>query len=205
MVRYSGRAPYPVPAGVYRMRHGYPAQLVFIPCGMRFTWRRSSVASPVWCAQRRRDRRAHSATCCNGVHMLQHVAHKCCNVHQTCRVGSAHCCHICTGTGLIAATSAAGPGSPPPHLHRDWAHRRHICTGTWLPTVTSAPGPGSPLPHLHWDLTPYCHICTGTGAFHVQVVLCGVRLGADAARRGGALPHAHRCAVSTHAYRATPT
>jgi hypothetical protein len=28
----------------------------------------------------------------------------------------AHRCHICTGTALIAATSAPGPGSPLPHL-----------------------------------------------------------------------------------------
>ena len=40
--------------------------------------------------------------------------------------------HICTGTGLTPAISAPGLGSPPPHLHRDWAHPRHICTGTGL-------------------------------------------------------------------------
>ena len=34
-------------------------------------------------------------------------------------------CHICAGTGLIAATSAPGLGSALPHLHRDWAHRLH--------------------------------------------------------------------------------
>ena len=43
-----------------------------------------------------------------------------------------------TGTGLAAATSAPGPSSPLPHLHRDRAHRCHICTWT-------------PLPHLHRD------------------------------------------------------
>ena len=37
--------------------------------------------------------------------------------------------HICTGTGLAAATCAPGLGSPPPHLHRDWAHPCHICAG----------------------------------------------------------------------------
>ena len=44
----------------------------------------------------------------------------------------AHRCHICTGAGLIAATSAPGLDSPLPHLHRDWAHRCHICTGAGL-------------------------------------------------------------------------
>ena len=37
---------------------------------------------------------------------------------------------ICTGTGLAAATSAPGPGSPLPHLRRYWARRCHIRTGT---------------------------------------------------------------------------
>jgi hypothetical protein len=58
--------------------------------------------------------------------------------------------HICTRTGLAPAASATGPGatsapglgSPPPHLHRDWAR---------------------PLPHLHQDRAPPAHICTGTG------------------------------------------
>jgi hypothetical protein len=35
----------------------------------------------------------------------------------------AHRCHICTGTGLTAATSALGLGSPLPHLHRDCTQR----------------------------------------------------------------------------------
>ena len=48
--------------------------------------------------------------------------------------------HSCTGTDLAAATSAPGPGSPQPHLHRDRARRSHICTGT-----------GLALPHLHRD------------------------------------------------------
>ena len=38
------------------------------------------------------------------------------------------------------AASAPGLGSPPPHLHRDWARPRHICAGTGLTTPTSAPG-----------------------------------------------------------------
>jgi hypothetical protein len=59
--------------------------------------------------------------------------------------------------GLTPATSAPGLGSPPPHLHRDWAHPRHICTGTglipphlhrdWAHPATSAPGLGLSLPH----------------------------------------------------------
>ena len=51
-------------------------------------------------------------------------------------------CHICTGTGHTAATSAPGTGptaatsapglgAPPPHLHYDWVCRCHISTGTW--------------------------------------------------------------------------
>jgi hypothetical protein len=31
-------------------------------------------------------------------------------------------CHICTGTGLVRATSAPGVGSPLSRLRRDWAH-----------------------------------------------------------------------------------
>jgi hypothetical protein len=50
--------------------------------------------------------------------------------------------HICTGTGLTAATTALGLGSPLPHLHCDWAHSCHICNAAGL-----AP----------------CHICTETG------------------------------------------
>jgi hypothetical protein len=44
---------------------------------------------------------------------------------------------------LDPPTSAPGPGSSLPHLHRDWAHPSHICTGTGLIPVTSAPGLGS--------------------------------------------------------------
>ena len=54
----------------------------------------------------------------------------------------AHPCHVCSGTGLTAATSAPGLGSPLPHprRRRDWAHPSHICTGTGLTPPTSAPG-----------------------------------------------------------------
>ena len=72
-------------------------------------------------------------------------------------------CHICTGTGLTPATSAPGLGSPPPHLHRDWANPCHICAGNGLTPATSAPGLGEPLPHLRRDWAHPCHICTGTG------------------------------------------
>ena len=41
----------------------------------------------------------------------------------------------------VSLMCTPGRGSPPPHLHRDWARPCHICTGTGL-----AP----------------CHICTGT-------------------------------------------
>ena len=70
-------------------------------------------------------------------------------------------CHISTGAGLAAATSASGLGASPPHLHRDWAYPRHICTerdwarrchiftGTGLAAATSAPGLGPTQPHLH--------------------------------------------------------
>jgi hypothetical protein len=40
--------------------------------------------------------------------------------------------HIRAGTGLAAATSVPGPGSPLPHLRRECARRCHICTGTAL-------------------------------------------------------------------------
>ncbi len=60
--------------------------------------------------------------------------------------------HICAGTGLIAARSVPGLGSPLPHLRRDWAHPCQICAGTGLTPPTSSLGLGSPRPHLHRDL-----------------------------------------------------
>jgi hypothetical protein len=46
-------------------------------------------------------------------------------------VGSAYTWHRGNGPcGSPLATSAPGPGSPLPHLHRDWARPCHICTGT---------------------------------------------------------------------------
>jgi hypothetical protein len=62
-------------------------------------------------------------------------------------------CHICAGTGLAAATSAPGPGSPLPHLRRDRARRCHICAGTGLAAATSAPGLGSVLMSLEARLS----------------------------------------------------
>jgi hypothetical protein len=91
-------------------------------------------------------------------------------------------CHICTGTGLVAATSAPGPGSPLPHRHRDWARRCHICTGTGLTPATSAPGLGSPLPHRHQDWARRRHTCTGTG----------LTAATSAPGLGSPLPHRHR-------------
>ena len=49
-----------------------------------------------------------------------------------------HPCHICTGTGPNAATSAPGLG--------------HICTGYWGHPCDVCTGTGPPLPHLHRDL-----------------------------------------------------
>ena len=54
--------------------------------------------------------------------------------------------HVCTRT--TSTTSAPGLRSPPPHLHRDWAHPRHICGWTGLTPPTSAPRPRPPPPHL---------------------------------------------------------
>jgi hypothetical protein len=42
----------------------------------------------------------------------------------------------CSGTGLTAATSAAGLGSPPPHLPRDLAHSAHIGNSDTMPLST---------------------------------------------------------------------
>jgi hypothetical protein len=88
-----------------------------------------------------------------------------CSLLASCTVRRANQSHICTGTGptpptsapglrLAAATSAPGPGSPLPHLHRHrGSHPCHICTGAGLTAATSAQGPGSPLPHLRRDRT----------------------------------------------------
>jgi hypothetical protein len=57
------------------------------------------------------------------------------------KLGSPHPGHICTGTGLIPATSAPGLASPLPHLCRDW--------GLTLPTSAAGTVHCTRLPHLH--------------------------------------------------------
>ncbi len=113
------------------------------PCGSRRTARPSralACACGRHCKGAERSARAHLR-----VHVLYRedqlarIKH---NLRATRPLWShiwngAHRCHICTGTGLTAATSAPGLGSSLPHLHRDWAHRCHICTGTGLTAATS--------------------------------------------------------------------
>jgi hypothetical protein len=94
----------------------------------------------------------------SGYFLRQSRARRCPHLHRD----SARRAHICTGTGLAAATSAPGLGSPRPHLHRDSARRCHICARTGFALPTSAPALGSPRPHLHRDWARRCHICTGT-------------------------------------------
>ena len=98
-------------------------------------------------------------------------------------------CHICTGTGLTAATSAPGLGSP-----------CHICTGTGLAPATSAPGLDSPLPQLHRDWaegSPPCHICAANGLARCRICLSGEQH-APFESEASACPSAQR---STHASR----
>jgi hypothetical protein len=49
------------------------------------------------------------------------------HLHRAC---GPHPCNICAGTGPTPPTSAPGPSSHLPHLHRDRARLAHICTGT---------------------------------------------------------------------------
>jgi hypothetical protein len=101
-------------------------------------------------------------------HVAQHLAER---SHHECRRGGDrrywHCAHPCphlyTGTGLTAATSAPGLGSPLPPLRWDWAHPCHLCAGTGLAPATSALGLGSPLPPLRRDWAHPCHLCARTG------------------------------------------
>jgi hypothetical protein len=74
---------------------------------------------------------------------------------------------IRTGTGLTPATSAAGLGSPLPHLLRDWAH---------------------PLLHLHRDWAHPCHICCGTG-----LTPCYICTGTGSGGPDVALPRLVQC------------
>jgi hypothetical protein len=74
--------------------------------------------------------------------------------------------HLQLAARYAPATSAAGLGSPLPHLRRDWARPCHICAGT-----------GPTLPHLHRDWAHPCHICAGTdsaatGAGHALPLSC---------------------------------
>ena len=62
--------------------------------------------------------------------------------HPHLHMDRAHLIHICTGTGLTAATSAPGLVSP---------------------AATSAPGLVSPRPHLHRDWARPCRVCHVTG------------------------------------------
>ena len=75
-------------------------------------------------------------------------------------------CHICTRTGLTAATSAPGLGSPLPHLHRDrGSPLPHLHGDRPHRSATSAPGPASPLPYLHRDWgSPLPHLHRDWGA-----------------------------------------
>jgi hypothetical protein len=61
------------------------------------------------------------------------------HIPQSAKGKRAHPSHICTRTGLIPATPARRPGSPLPHLRRDWAHPAHICAGTGRDTYMSPP------------------------------------------------------------------
>jgi hypothetical protein len=76
--------------------------------------------------------------------------HRRARIRPVRRLAGARPAHICAGTGLTPPTSAPGPGSPRPHLRRDWAHPCPICAGTGLTPPTSAPGP-----HADW-LVPAC-------------------------------------------------
>ena len=67
------------------------------------------------------------------------------------------------GLGLTPATSAPGPGSPQPHLRRDWPAPVWAAPGLGLTPPTPAPGLGSSRPHLRRDWAHPAHICAGTG------------------------------------------
>jgi hypothetical protein len=69
--------------------------------------------------------RFHTATQQTHCRVVQRAA--CCERSDLHR-DWAHPRHICIGTGLTPATSAARLGSPLPHLQRNWAHPAHLCT-----------------------------------------------------------------------------
>jgi hypothetical protein len=69
--------------------------------------------------------------------------------------GSAHLCHICTGTGLIPATSAPGLGSRSADLLGfDWASSRAVAGTRWQTSARSqsrSPPTGAwRAPHVRW-------------------------------------------------------
>jgi hypothetical protein len=89
----------------------------------------------------------------------------------------AHGCHICAGTGLTPATSAPGPGSPLPHLRRDWAH---------------------PCPHLRRDWAHPCpHLRRDWAAPAVHRVLGAVAILDGPARGGGECLPSHVASCAT--------
>jgi hypothetical protein len=74
-----------------------------------------------------------------------------------------HRCHICMGTGHLAATSVPGPSPPLPHLSRDWAHPCHICASESAHPHHTGLGPT--LPYLNQDCWAHpCHICASESA-----------------------------------------
>ena len=74
--------------------------------------------------------------CKNSNYHYREVCHRCAPLPRR------DCAHPCTGTGLIAATSAPGLGVSLPHLRRDWAHPWHISTATCAIGV-----------HFSWNLS----------------------------------------------------
>ena len=65
-------------------------------------------------------------------------------------VSSRRRCHICTGAGPTAATSAPGLGSPfpPPHLQREWA--------LWSECAAVSASPGARFAHAAYAFAPPC-------------------------------------------------
>ena len=66
--------------------------------------------------------------------------------------GWAHPCNICNGLGLTPATTALGPGSPRPNLHRDRTHP----SGARNDSPRLRPGPSAPS-------SPFCDPCDHCG------------------------------------------
>ena len=118
------------------------------------------------------------------------------------RIRWAHPSHICTGTGLAPATSAPGPGSPLPHLHRDGAHPSH--TGTWAPVLGLHRDWFHPSPRLRRDCGSPLHICARiprrTPPTHLperRAPKTRVRTRAETRGAAGASPRAAETAAAT--------